>query len=136
MNLIGKRIIDLRNDKDINQTQFADCIKINRSVLNRIELGTRSIRDDELSTIANFFNVSTDYLLGRTNIAEPIDSYIKKSNQMTAQIGGSLQLTDEERAMIEKYRQLPDKAKGKIEERIDMEVELQKEKTPPEAKRA
>ena len=61
----GKRIIELRESIDINQTELAQKIEINRSVLNRIEQGTRAIRDDELKKLADFFHVSTDYLLGR-----------------------------------------------------------------------
>lgn len=61
----GERIIELRESIDINQTELAQKIEINRSVLNRIEQGTRAIRDDELKKFADFFHVSTDYLLGR-----------------------------------------------------------------------
>ena len=125
----------LRENRGLSQNDIAKLFNIDRTTYLKYEQ-TGKVPTEKIKALANFFNVSTDYLLGRTDIAEPIDSYIKKYNQMPAQAGGSLQLTDEERAMIEKYRQLPDKAKGKIEERIDMEMELQKEKTPPEAKRA
>ena len=134
--MINTRLIEVREKKQLRQVEAAKLLSISPVTYNRYEKGEREPDHSTLSKLAKFFNVSTDYLLGRTDIAEPIDSYIKKYNQMPAQAGGSLQLTDEERAMIEKYRQLPDKAKGKIEERIDMEMELQKEKTPPEAKRA
>lgn len=60
---IGKRITELRKLKQISQQQLADKIGINQSVLNRIENGSRPLRDDEIKAIANFFKVSTDYLL-------------------------------------------------------------------------
>ena len=63
--MFASRIANLREGHDLNQKELADKLGINRSVLNRIEKGTRPIRDDELNLIANYFNVSTDYLLGR-----------------------------------------------------------------------
>lgn len=61
---IGKRIISLRSKLGMNQTELAKKANISRSVMNRIELETRPIRDDELKTIARVLNVSADYLLG------------------------------------------------------------------------
>lgn len=64
---IGRRIAELRESKNISQTELASRININRSVLNRIELGTRPARDLELKGIANVLDVSTDYLVGNTD---------------------------------------------------------------------
>ncbi|WP_274852951.1 helix-turn-helix domain-containing protein [Pediococcus pentosaceus] len=64
---IGRRIAELRESKNISQTELASRININRSVLNRIELGTRPARDLELKGIANVLDVSTDYLVGITD---------------------------------------------------------------------
>lgn len=64
---IGRRIAELRESKNISQTELASRININRSVLNRIEFGTRPARDLELKGIANVLDVSTDYLVGNTD---------------------------------------------------------------------
>ena len=64
---IGQKIIELRENQGLSQAALAEKININRSVLNRIELGTRPIRDNEIVEFAKFFNVSTDYLLGNEN---------------------------------------------------------------------
>ena len=61
----GKKIVELREARDMNQTELAQALEINRSVLNRIEQGTRPIRDDELKKLADYFHVTTDELLGR-----------------------------------------------------------------------
>lgn len=61
---IGRRIYDLRVEKDIQQGELAHAVSIHQSVLNRIEKGTRPIRDTELRDIALFLEVSSDYLLG------------------------------------------------------------------------
>lgn len=64
---IANIILELRKERNLTQKEFAEAVKINRSVINRIEKGTRPIRDDEVKNIANYFGVSTDYLLGNTN---------------------------------------------------------------------
>lgn len=64
--LTGERIRNIREDKDILQQELADSIGMNVSVLSRIEKGTRQLREDELTKIANKLGVTVDYLLGRT----------------------------------------------------------------------
>lgn len=62
---IGERIVSLRENKNITQRQLAKMIDINVSVLNRIELNLRPLRDTEIIAICDVFHVSADYLLGR-----------------------------------------------------------------------
>ncbi|GAY74231.1 LexA family protein [Lentilactobacillus kosonis] len=62
---IGTRIRQLRTQKKLSQKDLANKINLNRAVLNRIENGTRPIRDTELLAIANVLGVTADYLLGR-----------------------------------------------------------------------
>lgn len=76
---IGEKIIKLREEQGLTQALLAEKIGINRSVLNRIELGTRPIRDNEIVIFAHFFNVSTDYLLGHEDEkTAPARDYIKR----------------------------------------------------------
>ena len=76
---IGEKIIKLRDEQGLTQALLAEKIGINRSVLNRIELGTRPIRDNEIVIFAHFFNVSTDYLLGHEDEkTAPTKDYIKR----------------------------------------------------------
>lgn len=62
-----EKIKMLRENNDLTQKEIAESLKINISVYKKIELGTRPIRENELAKLADFFSVSTDYLLGRTN---------------------------------------------------------------------
>lgn len=62
-----KLIRQLREEKDLTQQEVANALKLNLSVYKKIELGSRPIRETELSNIADFFNVTTDFLLGRTS---------------------------------------------------------------------
>ncbi|NAA54135.1 helix-turn-helix domain-containing protein [Enterococcus faecalis] len=61
-----ERIKQLRENKEITQKEISDALDINVSVYNKIELGIRPLREEELAKIADFFKVSSDYLLGRT----------------------------------------------------------------------
>lgn len=61
---IGKRIKQLREDKDLTQKELADKVQLNYSVLSRIESGERRARDEELIKIAKELDVTVDYILG------------------------------------------------------------------------
>jgi transcriptional regulator with XRE-family HTH domain len=63
---IGRAVTYLREVYDMTQLELAERLGINKSTLSRIEAGTRGVKDDELIKIADFFDTSTDYLLGRT----------------------------------------------------------------------
>ena len=69
--ILSKRIIQLREKNNLSQKELSDSLNINKSVMNRIEQGTRPVREDELLKFSNFFNVSTDYLLGITDDPSP-----------------------------------------------------------------
>lgn len=67
----GERISILRESRNVLQKELARVIKIDPVVLNRIEKGKRAARDEELKAIADYFNVSADYLLGRDTPKTP-----------------------------------------------------------------
>ena len=68
---VSSNIVNLREQRGLNQKELAENLGMNRSVLNRIENGTRPVRDDELKLFADYFNVSADYLLGRDTAKAP-----------------------------------------------------------------
>lgn len=68
METLGKRIKYLREKSKISQIDFAKKIGVSNAVLSRYESGDRKPDYDTLQLIADFFEVSTDYLLGRTDI--------------------------------------------------------------------
>lgn len=71
---LGKRMIRLREDKNIKQIDAARDLGISNVVLNRYEKNERVPDKDMLKTIADYYNCSVDYLLGRTNIRTPIET--------------------------------------------------------------
>lgn len=65
------RIRDLREDRDLSQTQIAELLKVHQTTYSDYELGNVNVPVPALHTLADFYNVSVDYLLGRTDIKTP-----------------------------------------------------------------
>ena len=60
------RLRDLREDADQTQQEMADLLNMQRSVYRRYELGEREIPVWAVIRLAEYYHVSTDYLLGLT----------------------------------------------------------------------
>lgn len=61
-----QRLEDLRVDHDLTQQQVADILGCQREVYRRYEKGTRTIPVEFLIQLAEYYNVSIDYLVGRS----------------------------------------------------------------------
>lgn len=70
MDILVKRIIDLRESKDWSQSELARRMGIDKSVMNKIENGTRKVSSEELSKLSSILNVTSDYLLGKNQTPE------------------------------------------------------------------
>lgn len=62
------RLKELRKQKGISQLKLAIDLNTNQNTISRYETGTREPSIDELIRIADYFQVSVDYLLERTDI--------------------------------------------------------------------
>ena len=65
------RLRDLREDRDLKQKDIADLLKIHQTTYSDYELNKLNIPVPVLHTLADFYNVSVDYLLGRTSEKKP-----------------------------------------------------------------
>ena len=65
-----KRMRDLREDSDRTQKNIADLLNMHRSVYRRYESGERETPAWVVVKLADYYNVSTDYLLGLTDNPE------------------------------------------------------------------
>ncbi len=65
-----ERIKGLREDNDMNQTELALILNISQRTYSHYERGDREIPLKILVSLADYYNVSIDYLLGRTNKKE------------------------------------------------------------------
>lgn len=66
-----ERIRNLREDKDMTQTQIANLLHISQRTYSRYENDERAIPIEGLSQLADIHNTSVDYLIGRTDINKP-----------------------------------------------------------------
>ena len=65
------RLKDIRKDRDLSQKTIAKVLNTSQVQYSRYEMGIRLIPIDKLVILANYYNVSTDYLLGLTNERKP-----------------------------------------------------------------
>lgn len=65
--MLGKRLKRLRSEKKITQEELGKQINVTKVSVSGYENGNRSPDTETLQRLASFFNVSVDYLLGRTN---------------------------------------------------------------------
>lgn len=68
--LLAQRLNQLRKERKKTQQQIADFLKITRPAYTAYERGTRQPDYETLQKLADFFLVTTDYLLGRTEMSE------------------------------------------------------------------
>ncbi len=64
------RIRDLREDKDLSQKAIAEALKIPTNTYRNYELGIRTLPPDILVKIAEYYQTSTDFVLGLTDHRE------------------------------------------------------------------
>lgn len=66
-----KRIRDLREDRDLTQAQVGAAINVPQRTYAYYESGQRMIPPHVLCALADFYGVSVDFLLGRTDERQP-----------------------------------------------------------------
>ncbi|KXG73829.1 helix-turn-helix domain-containing protein [Thermotalea metallivorans] len=74
----GQRLSILRKEKGLTQSQLAEVLGVSRGTIGMYEIDKRDPDTSTLEKLSNYFNVSVDYLLGRTDIKNPSD-YIHKA---------------------------------------------------------
>ncbi len=67
-----KRVRDLREDHDLTQRQLAARLHITQPQYFRYEQGYRDLPTDILIALADMYETSTDYILGRINDPKPL----------------------------------------------------------------
>ena len=92
----------LRTSHGLTQDELAKSLKISRSAIGMYEKGAREPDYETLELIADYFNVDTDYLLGRTDKT----TFIPASHNVHCE-------TDSESELVLSYRELNDSNKQK-----------------------
>ena len=65
------RIKKLRNEKNINQDVLAKLLGLEIAGISKLETGRVPLKDEYIIKLAEYFDVSTDYLLGKSDIRNP-----------------------------------------------------------------
>lgn len=100
--LLAKKILNIREAKNMTQLELAEKAKIERTALNKIEKGTRKVSSDELKRIALALGRSTDSLLNIKNNAAIDDSDLEDMLDNAHSYDGK-PMDDHDRALIKQY---------------------------------
>jgi len=119
--MFGKILADLRAEKKLTQKELAEKLNVSSGAIGMYETEKRKLDSDKLLIFCNFFDVSVDYLLGRTDIRN------FNTHQHTTPI-----LTPEQQMLLNLYNSLNDLNKGAALERIKVLLESQEEKMKQE----
>ena len=68
----NQRLKDIREDKDLNQTQFGKILDMSQRKISRLETGVTETTTEEIKKICKNFNISADWLLGIIDEPKPI----------------------------------------------------------------
>ena len=94
----GDRLKELREEKELKQAELANLFNISPSTIGMYEQNRRTPDFALLNSIADYFGVSIDYLLGRTNIRNYEENTIAAHTDDRTQ-----QLSEEGRKRLEDF---------------------------------
>ncbi len=100
------RFKELRKEKNIRQTELAKMLGVKQTAVSKWESGVAVPGAEKLSALADFYDVSVDYLLGRTKFYYP-----DKVGEF---------LAEDEKLLVKSYRNLPDEWKTQVRSYIDL----------------
>lgn len=124
MQSLGERIKKLRDENNLTQQQLGDIVELHGSNIGRIENGKVFPTSDILLKMADYFNVSTDYLLRGNNANLQIAEYSNEISHVTISTQESpiaLRIT-EEIILIQSFRKLSPEGKKEIEEFLEYKL--------------
>lgn len=117
----GQILKELRKSKGLNQSFFAEMLGISLTAYQKYEHGTAEPNFDNLSKLADFYDVTTDYLLGReTGDPETIDKLV-----------GEFNMSALEKEILDNYLSLPKDMRSDLMEFLQKSVKKVMEKSDP-----
>ncbi|TBX17484.1 transcriptional regulator [Clostridium perfringens] len=106
--MLNNRLKSLRNEKGVLQKDVAEYLKISTSAYGFYEQGKRIPDVETLNKLSDYYNVSIDYLLGKSSIKESAEDIIS-DNSLTLALHNANGIDEE----------LPEEAKREIEDFIE-----------------
>ena len=101
----AQRLKELRLAHKYTQSDIASILNVSREAYSMYENGKRQLNYEALSTIAEYYHVSIDYLFGKTNDSEPYE------------------LSKEEQMLLFRYRKLAERGRENVFEMAKREYE-------------
>ncbi|MCM1059413.1 MAG: helix-turn-helix domain-containing protein [Eubacterium sp.] len=119
---LGKRLKSLREEKGIRQPEVAEYLNITRQNYSAYETKGTMPPIDALRKLSQFFNVSSDYLIGLSDQRNPNEVYsasnINGSNFVqgngSVTVGNSGETSQEETELLRIYRELDVRGRAKL----------------------
>lgn len=100
----GSRIKSLREEKGLKQDELANILSISPSAIGMYERDAREPNDDIKIKLAEYFNVSIDYLLGKSDIRNPEKEIDFDPDKLYIGLSAKdYDMTDEKRKQIEEF---------------------------------
>lgn len=75
------RLSLLRKELKLSQFELAERLGVSQQTISKYENGTREPDNNTLKLLSDFFGVSTDYLLGTTDIREKPDDFVRQAKE-------------------------------------------------------
>ncbi|MCR4761763.1 MAG: helix-turn-helix domain-containing protein [Oscillospiraceae bacterium] len=100
-----QRIRDLREDSDLTQEALAKQLHMHKTTYTNYEQGKHTVPLDFAVTLADFYSVSLDYLAGRSNFPQGAANPV---------------LLPDEMRLLERFRQLSERSKGRVEQLAEL----------------
>jgi transcriptional regulator with XRE-family HTH domain len=104
--LIGKRLKELRESKELSQEDLGKLVNLSQQTIGHYEVDRAEPKSETLNILADYFHVSVDYLLGRSDIKrnptrQEIAAFMTAKKTTGIELGPSLlsQVEDEKKEM-------------------------------------
>lgn len=124
MTTFGEKIKDLRKEKGITQKEMAQALSVTVSTLSHWECDYQEPSFKDLALLANYFDVSTDYLLG------------VMEDEETPRLNTPAALPLDETELLKNYRALSYAGKARVAAYADLMREQEEGTTPGTRKKA
>ena len=99
--MIGNIICELRKERNLSQKKLADAIGVNQATIAKIEINRNEATASTIRKLANYFEVSSDYLL---ELEDDFGSRIPAAMDTPAL--PSEELTEKEKALLQAFKNL------------------------------
>jgi transcriptional regulator with XRE-family HTH domain len=123
----GERLKRLREDRKLSQQQLADRLNINRSTYARYELGQTQPDYETLQRLADFYEVSVDYLFGRENNNNLPELTAKDKKDIAKQLERILEAMDSDTGLAFDGEPMDEETKELVKTAIKSNLELTKQ---------